>query len=132
MEPPSRQSPASLFCRQGRCTPDPKHLVSQGSGVLTTYIALRLTAPPRTTRLHSRRGCCWGGPENPEGQHSCREPLCKLRGESEARSNRCVTAAAGRVLVKRQRRLGGPGALGGPEAKPCVSLGPKHAALSST
>lgn len=33
--------------------------------------------------------------------------------------------------MKRQTRLGDLGALGGPEAKPCVSLGPKHAALSS-
>ena len=35
-----------------------------------------------------------------------------------------MTAASlqrpGRVLVKRRRRLGDPGALGGPEAEPCV------------
>ena len=65
LELPSRQSPASLFCRQGRGTPAPKHLVSQGSRVLTAYTALRLTAPPRTTCLHSRQGCCWGESREP-------------------------------------------------------------------
>ena len=112
MEPPSRQSPASLFCRQGRGTPTRSTSSPREAEFSPPTPPCASPRPPEPHVCTHVRAAAGGSPENPEGQLSCHEPLRRLRGEPEAWSDCCITAAPGEGLGEEAEEARGPGGVG--------------------